>query len=529
MGQHIIRIPPDSTGKKISMGVVFDITYTNLVGDIEIGDRVTGSTTGFLGHVSHIDITSVTSGIVSVELDEDVSEAVVNGETLTFAGAGSSSTAVVSGTGTPYYLNKNIVIGGNNSYHEQFVDERGAAYTRFADGSPTLNSFGSLLTADIHTVGVYEFSADDQADLFSPVYVNGGTGSYLSDVSSFNLSTNTLSGSYSSRRTNKYHFYWPGRGLGLIATTACSDTGVSGNIRRWGLFDDESGIFFALSGSVICVGYRNTLSGVTTDTLIPQSDWNLDKLDGEGASRQVLHVNKILPYLMDFQWLGAGRIRFGMADKTGAKVWCHVIENSGQHDFPYMYKGSHPFSVDNENYTGNGAGPEIRITCAAVQHEGPLDYTFWRYSYSHAAKTITGNQQPLIAVRAKTIYYGKHNQTNVYPDSYNCSVSGGRIKLELCWPIGLGNDTWTLDNGSTLEADTGATTASPDDNTWIFRTYYLADGCHEIDLAKHFEWNDEGILTSSDGSGSTPFCIVATLISGSSAVVEGSFEYKELR
>lgn len=511
------------------MSSILSIAYSGLTGDIQIGDDVTASTSGFLGHVVSVDVATVSTGEVYVQLEDDSPEAVTNGETLTFTGATPTGTATVSGVGTPYFLNRQIVVGGNNSFNHQHVDERGAAFTRFTDGAPTLNSFGSLLTGEIRTVGVYEFSADDQADLFSSVQRTGGSGSYLTENSTFAISTNNSSGSYSGRTTNKYHFYWPGRGLGLITTIACGDTGVSGNIRRWGLFDDETGIFFALSGSVPCVGYRNTVNGVTTDTLVPQSDWSLDRLDGAGVSLQTLNVNKIAPYVMDYQWLGAGRIRFGLVDSTGQKVWCHVIENSGKHDFPYMTKGSAPFRVDNENFTANGGTPTIRMTCAAVQHEGPLDYTFWRYSYSHGAKTITGSQQPLIAVRAKTMYYGKHNQTNVYPDSYACSVSGGRVKLELCWPITLTGDSWANDNGSTLEADTAATGTTQDANTWVFQTYYLADGCHEIKLSDLFEWNDEGILTLSDGSGSTPFCLVASLISGSSATVQGAFNYKELR
>jgi hypothetical protein len=511
------------------MSSILTIAYTGLTGDIQIGDDVTASTSGFLGHVIGIDATTVSTGNVHLHLHDGVTDAVVNGETLTFVGATPTGTATVGGTGTPYYLNRNVIVGGNNALYHQHVDERGAAFTRFTDGAPTLNSFGSLLTGEIRTVGVYEFSADDQADLFTSVYRTGGSGSYMAEYSTYAISTTNSSGSYASRTTNKYHFYWPGRGLGLVATMACGDTGVTGNIRRWGLFDAETGVFFALSGSVPCVGFRNTVNGVVTDTLYSQSEWILDKLDGTGVSLQTLNINKITPYVIDYQWLGAGRIRFGIVDKTGQKVWCHVVENSGQRDFPYMSKGSAPFRVESENYTANGGTPTLRITCAAVQHEGPLDYTFWRWSYSHGAKTITGSQHPLISVRAKTQYYGKHNQTNVYPDSYTCAVSGGKVKLELCWPITLAGDTWALDNGTTLEADTAASGSVQDADSWIFRTYYLNDGCHEIKLADLFEWNDEGIIPYSDGSGANPFCLVASLVSGSSASIEGAFNYKELR
>ena len=294
------------------------------------------------------------------------------------------------------------------------------------------------------------------------------------------------------------------------------------------MFDAQDGVFFELSGSVPCVVVRRTVEGVMEEYRVPQSEWNVDKLDGTGVSRETLRVNKITPYIIDYQWLGAGRVRYGIIGPDGGRIYCHVVENSGKNPYPYLNKGSSPITVSSVNFGVTGAEPTIRFTCAVAQNEGVTDYTYWRYTYEHDAVAVTGSMHPLISLRSKLTYQGKHNQTNAYPENYNCCVSGGRVKIQFYWPAELTGSAWANDNGSTVEADTAATFANADPGD-LFRTYFLGEGCHEINLAQFFEKNDEGILAQANGDPSVPFCVVASLTSGSAASVTGAISYKELR
>lgn len=534
MSHPTVRVPPDSTGKRVATGCALEFQYSGATGTMHVGDLLTASTSGVLGHISKLVESSPTAGTITVDLHHGAPEAVVVSETVTATGIGEDETATVVNVGTPYYITKTINVGQNNSFNGQHVDSEGAASVRFIDGSPTLNSFGSLLAMGVNTVGVYDFSADGAVDLFSSHTASGGNISYDSDKSVVSLNCTTASGSLIHYSTNKYHFYWPGRGLGAIMTVASSDLGVTGNQRQWGLFDDSDGVFFELSGSTVNVVVRSSVSGTKIDTRVKQVDWNLDKLDGTGLSREVLHVNKITPYFIDYQWLGAGRVRFGIVGSKGNRIYCHTVENSGQNLYPYMKRGSLPLSNNNENFQLLGASPSLRITCMAVQTEGAADYTYWRYSQSHPQKSVSGSLIPLISVRSKVEYFGKHNQTNVYPETYTCHVSGSAVRLDFYWPITLQGDTWAQaavgpSDGGTLEIDTAATGSVVDADSWAHFTEFVSPGSHTVQLRDTFEINDEGILTQAHGGESIGYSVVATVIGGGNAVVNGSLTYKELR
>ena len=56
---------------------------------------------------------------------------------------------------------------------------------------------------------------------------------------------------------------------------------------------------------------------------IPQSDWNVDKMNGTGPSGYTLDVAKMQMTYIDYSWYGAGSIRFGMRTVDGGIAWCH--------------------------------------------------------------------------------------------------------------------------------------------------------------------------------------------------------------
>jgi hypothetical protein len=532
MADSNVRIPPDSTGKRISTSTTLEISYSNLTGDLVVNDVVTCSTSGLIGIITLVVPTNSTAGDIHVQLYRGIDGILVIGETFTSVGVAPIGTGTITSVGIPYHTPKSVLVGGNNIYNAQSVDAEGAASVRFAAGSPTLNAFGSLAVADPHTVGAYDFSDSKTNSLFSTESGSGGSVAHQSVTSTHTLSVSTSSGSYAESSTNKYHFYWPGRGILGMMTIANSDTGVVGNVRRWGMYDDEDGVFFELSGSLLSVVLRSSTSGTTVDTKVQQSDWNVDKLDGTelSKSKQVLNVDKVTPYFMDYQWLGAGKIRFGVLAANGVRVFCHEMENSGNNNYPYMANGSLPIRLENRNLTGIGSTPSIRLTCAVVTNEGVLDYTFWRNTYTHPQKTVSGSNIPLMSVRSKITVDGKRNRVNVYPEKYNCYVSpNSAFRLDFCWPAVLSNDTWAEDNGTSLEADFAADSASFDADSWVFYSDIIEGGKNTVDLTPVFETNDEGIITNSRGSYSPPFSIVATLISGASGSIDGTLNYKELK
>ena len=81
---------------------------------------------------------------------------------------------------------------------------------------------------------------------------------------------------------------------------------IGDQIARFGLFDSQNGAFFGVTSANTFVAVRR--GGV--DTVINQSAWNVDKLDGTGPSGATLTLSKGNIFQIVFTWYGYGVIEF---------------------------------------------------------------------------------------------------------------------------------------------------------------------------------------------------------------------------
>jgi hypothetical protein len=72
----------------------------------------------------------------------------------------------------------------------------------------------------------------------------------------------------------------------------------------------------------------------------PQSQWNIDRCDGNGPSGLNLDLTKMQMLYIDYSWYGAGAIRFGFKDQKGEVFYCHRIPNSNRNTEAYMRSGN---------------------------------------------------------------------------------------------------------------------------------------------------------------------------------------------
>lgn len=404
------------------------------------------------------------------------------------------------------------------------VDNRGSASIRFAEGQPTLSGFGSLKVSAARATGVYESSLDTYEALFSTVTANGGASSYTPVQSSQVLSVSSLSGSRVAMTTNRYHYYQPGSSNLFLQTVALGDTGKVGNSRRWGGFDTNDGLFFELQGTTLNVVIRNSTSGSVVETRIPKSSWNGDKLDGNGLSGYSIDLTGINVYWIDYQWLGAGRVRFGIYAPDGARVTCHTVQNAGQHSLPYMRTGTLPVAFENVNTASTGAGSELRAVCSAVYTEGDFsDYAFWRFS--DVDKQITGVTTDTVAFSIRTLatYNGKHNSVVCYPETLNVWCDQP-VSVTFWQNTEVTGGAWT-GLASACEVNyTGSVTTT---NAQRFKTIYFGAGAKAFDLDQYFEKNDEGVLTGSNGVPEV-WSVVVTKLTASATNATLNLGYKEL-
>jgi len=106
-----------------------------------------------------------------------------------------------------------------------------------------------------------------------------------------------------------------------------------------GVLDDNT---FTISPA-----YRGSTSTMvqitkTVDIRIPQSQWNLDKMDGTGTSGYNIDLTKMQMFYIDYTWYGAGAVRWGFRAADGNVTYCHKLLNNNTNAEAYMRSGNLP-------------------------------------------------------------------------------------------------------------------------------------------------------------------------------------------
>ena len=86
----------------------------------------------------------------------------------------------------------------------------------------------------------------------------------------------------------------------------------------------------------------NVLISKTIDTRFEQINFNIDRMDGNGASGYNLDLTRMQMFYMDYTWYGAGAIRFGVKNNRGEVIYCHRIPNNNVNTEAYMRSGNLP-------------------------------------------------------------------------------------------------------------------------------------------------------------------------------------------
>jgi hypothetical protein len=86
----------------------------------------------------------------------------------------------------------------------------------------------------------------------------------------------------------------------------------------------------------------NTIISKTIDLRVPQSQWNIDRCDGTGASLYNIDLTKMQMFYADSSWYGAGAIRFGFKNNRGEVIYAHRMPNNNINTEAYMRSGNLP-------------------------------------------------------------------------------------------------------------------------------------------------------------------------------------------
>jgi len=160
------------------------------------------------------------------------------------------------------------------------------------------DAFGRLRVAEPFTLGDYKhlYAIDPN---FIDFTANGGSVVFTGNTASATLSTNNSTSSVSVHQSKFYHSYQPGKSQ-VILSSVVFGYAQQNVTKRTGYFDDRDGIYFEQVGSNTSTGtdngtlnfvIRSFVTGTPLETdigsykrRVPQSQWNVDRCDGTGAS-----------------------------------------------------------------------------------------------------------------------------------------------------------------------------------------------------------------------------------------------------
>lgn len=345
-----------------------------------------------------------------------------------------------------------------------------------ASGSGGSDSFGRQRVATPTTIFQLLYQYDTQP-LFMQ-FSNTGTGSTIKTVneSSLTLSTGgTASGAQAIAQTKEYFAYEPGKSQQVLLSGLLGSQ--KANVRqRLGYFDVNNGCFFEMDGALgACVVLRSNVGGVIVETRITQANWNVDKLDGTGISGVTADFSKSQVYSIDFQWLGAGRIRFGLFI-GGIYVFCHSLPLANSLLGPYMNTACLPVRSEITNTGVAASTTTMKKICISVVSEGGQEKpVLLNFGASTGIVNIGVNaRRPILSIRPKLLFAGQANRGRIFVSDLVVLVrgAGNHVLFELVYDgVLTGAAFASVDPNSLVEFDTAATAIA---GGTIYKTGYVA-------------------------------------------------------
>ena len=238
-----------------------------------------------------------------------------------------------------------------------------------ANDSPSIDAFARWRVSNPETIFDSKQIHSNQPLFWDDQEVSGGgTSSTWSQArASTTIGVSNATAGKRVRQTFQRFNYQPGKSQLIFLT------GVLGNQpalvgASMGLFDDNNGIYCINTSGIALVGIRSSASGSVENNTVAQTSWNLDRMDGTGASGVNLDFDKTQIFMIDFEWLGVGRVRVGWVI-DGIPIYCHEFNHANSETSVYMSTPNLPLRYEITN-TGTGSTSTMEHICSSVISEG---------------------------------------------------------------------------------------------------------------------------------------------------------------
>jgi hypothetical protein len=255
----------------------------------------------------------------------------------------------------------------------------------------------------------------------------------------------------------------------------------------------------------------NNASGIkiaqVLDQRIPQSQFNIDSLDGTGISGYDINLNKMQMLGISFSWYGAGFIDFMCRGTDGNMILAHRMKQNNINDEAYMRTGNSAV-----RYQAINESARDRLATAIDSDDTSIELY-------NASRFPTGGGTILIGHECIT-YTGKSGNTLTgctRGASFQMFVGGSTKTF-----TGGGAQSHAVGNGFTAVTLISCTCA-PIVNHW--GSSYIIDGNFDTDRGYYFNYAATGQTVNASSSETMFFLRLAPSVSNS---IAGAFGDRDL-
>lgn len=405
------------------------------------------------------------------------------------------------------------------------------------DDSGSLDAFSRLRVSTPDTLFSVQCQYAAAAVQMEPVATGTGVAPAHNADTRMVALTCTAGTGVSAFQSFQYSPYAPGKSH-FIAVTGVLGTGVANTTVDTGYFDALNGVVFRQNGATnLQLILRTSTGGSVSDAnIVAQSAWNIDKMDGTGASGLTLDVTKSFILIIDLQFLGMGRVRVGF-DLNGIFYYVHQFENANVLAVPYMQSATLPVAMV-VTASSSAAPKTAYFKCASVISEGGklTDYGYAQSTPSASVTAASGARTHLLTVRPKTTYNGLPNRELFILDNVNLIGTGTR---EVYWEVVVGaafsvaptfadvNTTY-----SAFEYGTGGTFSNLTSGVVLYSGYLGSSTASNV-VSREFDrklslHNPISLNRAGAVRAMGTLSLLVSAIGGNSAV-QGAFNFTEVR
>lgn len=237
-------------------------------------------------------------------------------------------------------------------------------------GGVETDAFGKLRISFPNSILESKLMYDKQPLIWAEKLTGQGTSTYNANEASTTLQASTGAGAGAViRQTKVCPNYQPARGQLVYITFILGQAAATsiGTFIGIGQYDDDGGIFLRQTVAGMAMVRRTNVTGTPVDNAVAQASWD-DPMDGTGASGKTIDWTKGQILIIDYTWLGFGKIRFCF-EIDGKVYLAHELTFSNALDKVWTSRPNGPVRFENDSAV-NQDNETLDAVCCAVLSEG---------------------------------------------------------------------------------------------------------------------------------------------------------------